>query len=56
LLDANVEVISEQFLSVIDVGGGQSFLVDRLLDSGIDQITVLDISSVAISRTKERLG
>ena len=30
--------------------------MDRLLDSGIDQIAVLDISSVAISRTKERLG
>jgi SAM-dependent methyltransferase len=41
---------------VIDVGGGQSFLVDRLLDSGIDKVAVLDISNVALDRTKERLG
>jgi SAM-dependent methyltransferase len=42
--------------SVIDVGGGQSSLVDRLLDIGIGKVAVLDISAVAISRTKERLG
>jgi len=51
-----IQQVSPPPKSVIDVGGGQSFLVDRLLDSGIDQIAVLDISSVAISRTKERLG
>ena len=38
------------------MGGGQSFLVDRLLDSGIEKVAVLDISSVALARTKERLG
>ena len=42
--------------SVIDVGGGQSFLVDRLLDSGIEKVAVLDISSVALERTESRLG
>ncbi|SRR6056297_1393808 len=42
--------------SVIDVGGGQSFLVDRLLDRGIEKVAVLDISSVALARTKERIG
>ncbi|HBJ34212.1 MAG TPA: SAM-dependent methyltransferase [Planctomycetaceae bacterium] len=51
-----IQQVSPPPSSVIDVGGGQSFLVDRLLDSGIDQIAILDISSVAISRTKERLG
>jgi SAM-dependent methyltransferase len=40
---------------VIDVGGGQSLLVDRLLEAGFC-VAVLDISSVALERTKARLG
>ncbi|MFM2134985.1 MAG: hypothetical protein RL021_385 [Bacteroidota bacterium] len=41
---------------IIDVGGGDSFLVDRLLDKGYTDITVLDISEAAIQRAKQRLG
>jgi uncharacterized UPF0146 family protein len=41
---------------VLDVGVGQSFLVDRLLDAGIEQVAVLDISKTAIEATKARLG
>lgn len=41
---------------VIDVGGGDSFLVDHLLDLGFENLTVLDISEAAIERAKERLG
>ena len=41
---------------IIDVGGGDSFLVDCLLDLGYANITVLDISETAIARAKERLG
>ena len=41
---------------VIDVGGGDSFLVDHLLDLGYQDITVLDISAAAIERAKQRLG
>lgn len=41
---------------VIDIGGGDSFLVDHLLDLGYQDITVLDISSAAINRAKQRLG
>ncbi len=41
---------------IIDVGGGDSFLVDHLLDLGYTDITVLDISEAAIERAKERLG
>ena len=41
---------------IIDVGGGDSFLVDHLLDMGYTDITVLDISETAINRAKERLG
>lgn len=41
---------------IIDVGGGDSFLVDQLLDLGYQNITVLDISAAAIGKTKKRLG
>lgn len=41
---------------IIDVGGGQSLLAERLLDAGFGQITVLDVSSAAIEATKARLG
>lgn len=41
---------------VIDIGGGDSFLVDHLLDLGYQDITVLDISEAAIDRAKKRLG
>jgi ubiquinone/menaquinone biosynthesis C-methylase UbiE len=41
---------------IIDVGGGDSFLVDHLLDLGYGDITVLDISEAAINRAKKRLG
>ncbi|MCF8294177.1 MAG: class I SAM-dependent methyltransferase [Chitinophagaceae bacterium] len=40
---------------VIDIGGGDSFLVDHLLDLGYKDISVLDISAAAIDRAKERL-
>lgn len=41
---------------IIDVGGGDSKLVDFLLDEGFKNITVLDISGKAIDRAKKRLG
>jgi predicted TPR repeat methyltransferase len=42
--------------SIIDIGGGDSLLVDHLLDLGYTDITVLDISSTAILKAKNRLG
>lgn len=42
--------------AIIDVGGGDSFLVDHLLLAGYTNITVLDISATAIKRAKERLA
>lgn len=41
---------------IIDVGGGDSYFVDHLLKMGYRNITVLDISSTAIERAKNRLG
>lgn len=42
--------------SIIDVGGGESTLVDDLLAQGYENITVLDVSQTAIDVTKKRLG
>lgn len=41
---------------IIDVGGGDSHLVDFLIDEGYENISVLDISSKAIERAKDRLA
>lgn len=41
---------------IIDIGGGDSKLVDYLLNEGFEDITVLDISEKAIQSVKERLG
>lgn len=45
-----------QTASIIDIGGGDSHLVDALLELGYLDITVLDISAKSIERTKARLG
>lgn len=41
---------------IIDIGGGDSRLVDYLLYDGYTDITVLDISEYALERAKARLG
>ena len=41
---------------IIDIGGGDSKLVDFLIDKGHENITVLDISAKALERAKARLG
>ncbi|MGS2763084.1 class I SAM-dependent methyltransferase [Sinomicrobium sp. M5D2P9] len=41
---------------ILDIGGGDSFLVDHLLRLGYQDISVLDISETAIEKAKERLG
>ena len=42
--------------SIIDVGGGESTLVDDLILRGYENLTILDVSSTAIELTKRRLG
>ena len=42
--------------SIIDVGGGESTLVDDLLARGYENITILDVSQTAMDVTKTRLG
>jgi hypothetical protein len=41
---------------LIDIGGGDSNLVDFLLDEGFEDITILDISAKALDKAKQRLG
>jgi len=41
---------------IIDIGGGDSKLVDCLLDEGFENITVLDISAKSLEKAKARLG
>jgi len=43
-------------VSIIDVGGGESTLVDDLLIAGYKNTTILDISQTAINVIKRRLG
>ena len=42
--------------SIIDIGAGESTLVDDLVARGYENITVLDISQTALDVTKKRLG
>jgi 2-polyprenyl-3-methyl-5-hydroxy-6-metoxy-1,4-benzoquinol methylase len=48
--------VSDRTASIIDVGGGESTLVDDLLERGFQNITVLDVSHTAIDTNKARLG
>jgi len=42
--------------SIIDVGAGESTLVDDLLDAGYGNVTVLDISDTALEVAKARMA
>lgn len=46
----------EKNAKIIDIGGGDSKLVDYLLADGFEDITVLDISEMALKRAQARLG
>lgn len=48
-------VLNKQ-VRIIDIGGGDSKLVDHLLEQGFEHITVLDISEKALEKAKSRLG
>ena len=43
-------------MSVIDIGGGASRLVDALLAHGQDHVTVLDLSAAALATARARIG
>ena len=55
-LDLILSTNPSKDVHIIDVGGGDSKLVDKLLELDFKNITVLDISAKALKRAKERLG
>ncbi len=59
-LDRSLELIESaapgRSASIIDVGGGESTLVDDLLARGYNNLTILDVSQTALDVTRARLG
>lgn len=59
-LELSIELIERaapgRSASIIDVGGGESTLADDLIARGYRNLTVLDISNVALEVTRRRLG
>ncbi len=50
------EAIENRADAIIDVGGGESTLVDDLLQAGYRNLTVLDVAEAALRKSQERLG
>lgn len=55
-LELVLKHVENPFASVIDVGGGDSRLLDGLLEHKFQNLSLLDISRAALSATKNRLG
>jgi SAM-dependent methyltransferase len=41
---------------IVDIGGGESHLVDALVERGVTCIAVLDVAGAALERARRRLG
>lgn len=58
--ETSLELITQSGISksskIIDIGGGDSFLTDSLLEMGYSDLTVLDISEASLERARKRLG
>jgi len=55
-IDLIARAVPNRSASIIDVGGGESTLVDDLLAKGYRDITVLDISMTAVHFSWDRVG
>jgi|SRR6516162_222169 SAM-dependent methyltransferase len=59
-LEKSLEIVErvapDRSVAIIDVGGGESTLVDDLLARGYQNVAVLDVSPTAIDVAKRRLG
>ena len=59
-LDVSLRLIEDtgtgRATRIIDVGGGESTLVDDLVARGYDDVTVLDLSETALDVARRRLG
>lgn len=58
--EKSLEMIDELKLpktaKIIDIGGGESRLVDFLIEKGFKDISLLDISKESLNKAKQRLG
>ena len=50
------EIGAQPASAIIDVGGGASRLVDHLIEQGLLDVTVLDLSAAALQAARARLG
>lgn len=48
--------LTDRSSSIIDIGGGNSRLVDALLKEGYARPAILDLSSAALKQSRDRLG
>lgn len=55
-LDWITEAVPDRASSILDVGGGESTLVDDLLARGYSRLSVLDIAQGALTKSRTRLG
>jgi SAM-dependent methyltransferase len=51
-----VAAAPDRSAAIVDVGSGASFLVDRLLDDGYRDVTLVDVSARALEGVRSRLG
>jgi SAM-dependent methyltransferase len=50
------QLCPDKTAAIVDIGGGESTLVDDLLQRGYSDLSALDISAAAIEFTRQRLG
>jgi SAM-dependent methyltransferase len=55
-LDWILEAAPDRSAAIIDVGGGESTLVDDLMARDYRALTVLDVSAAALGKSQSRLG
>ena len=55
-LELLLKIHADSSRSIIDVGCGASVLVDRLIEQGYKDITLVDLSEKALSIIRDRLG
>jgi SAM-dependent methyltransferase len=54
-LDLIVQAGATRESALIDIGGGASRLVDKLVEQGFEDVTVLDLSAAALAAARSRL-
>ena len=50
-----IQQVETERRSIVDIGGGASFLVDRLIEDGYHDVTVVDIAAAALAHGMARL-